>query len=615
MTSQNTKKIISMMAVGGLTLSGADQIARNPNIDFLSDQWYFTADVKTENYIKIPSKSIKFKLGKDHGINLDVIAGKTGKCNDECIVYNLFELKEACELGFGAGADWWMEVYLNGKKIFSTVPKGNEIGLCSDDNHVFSGKGRKGKNLLAVTVRRGDGSWSFYLKEKPFSSVHPSYPAVFAADAGKIIGKIKPMNAVNNGPAGSRGRSNREAWKAAAIPYARNHDASFYSGYGGQRTVDVHAIFPDFSKDPNDPASYHFAETDRYLKSIRNAGTQVFYRLGSKIEHGPQKYGTKVPPDFQKWAVVCEHIIRHYNEGWANGFKMGIDYWEIWNEPDLGHNQYGSPTWQGTKEQFFELYRTAASHLKKCFPKLKIGGPALTRFEAQWMKEFLADMTRDGKRVPLDFYSWHFYGTNPRVLKGNCLKTRKVLDDFGYTETESILNEWNYVRGWSGETYNYSIQAIIGLKGAAFAAACMCAGQDAPLDMLMYYDARPSGYNGLFDFYTYSPLKTYYVFLAWSKLMKLSNRILVDTLGKTGIYAVGATDGKKTGILISRFFEKDDLPQDLPVTLTLKNGDLRGVRLYLIDDTHDLTEIPYRMDKNGSLMFNMKANTIVYLEK
>ena len=65
------------------------------------------------------------------------------------------------------------------------------------------------------------------------------------------------------------------------------------------------------------------------------------------------------------------------------------------------------------------------------------------------MKEFLADMTRDGKRVPLDFYSWHFYGTNPRVLKGNCLETRKVLDDFGYTETESILNEWNYVRGWS----------------------------------------------------------------------------------------------------------------------------------------------------------------------
>ena len=39
MTSQNTKKIISMMAVGGLTLSGADQIARNPNIDSWHTEW------------------------------------------------------------------------------------------------------------------------------------------------------------------------------------------------------------------------------------------------------------------------------------------------------------------------------------------------------------------------------------------------------------------------------------------------------------------------------------------------------------------------------------------------------------------------------------------------
>jgi hypothetical protein len=293
---------------------------------------------------------------------------------------------------------------------------------------------------------------------------------------------------------------------------------------------------------------------------------------------------------------------------------MGIDYWEIWNEPNLGHNKYGSPTWQGTKEQFFELYRTAASHLKKCFPKLKIGGPALTGFDAQWMKEFLTDMTRDGKRVPLDFYSWHFYGTNPSVLKVNCLETRKVLDDFGYTETESILNEWNYVRGWSGETFNYSVRSIIGLKGAAFAAACMCAGQDAPLDMLMYYDARPSGFNGLFDFYTYAPLKTYFTFLAWSKLAALGNQIKIDTQRKNGIFSVGATNGKKTGILISRYFEQDKLPDDLPVTFSLKNGDLRGAKLYLIDQDHDLSEIPYRTDSNGNLLFTMKANTVLYLD-
>ena len=40
----------------------------------------------------------------------------------------------------------------------------------------------------------------------------------------------------------------------------------------------------------------------------------------------------------------------------------------------------------------------------------------------------------------------------------------------------------------------------------------------------------------------------------------------------------------------------------------------RGVKLYLIDETHDLTEVPYRMDRNGNLLFSMQANTVVYLE-
>ena len=57
--------------------------------------------------------------------------------------------------------------------------------------------------------------------------------------------------------------------------------------------------------------------------------TKVFYRLGSKIEHNRKKYGTLVPKDPHKWAVICEHIIRHYNEGWADGFHLNMQYWEI----------------------------------------------------------------------------------------------------------------------------------------------------------------------------------------------------------------------------------------------------------------------------------------------
>ena len=144
--------------------------------------------------------------------------------------------------------------------------------------------------------------------------------ATITVDFGKNRGAVRPMHAVNNGPAGSavRGTSNAEAYRAAGIPYARLHDSAFCTAYGGEFSVDVHRIFRDFTADENDPASYIFGPTDEYLANIVAAGAEPFYRLGAAIEHG-YKYGTYPPADSAKWARICEHIIRHYTEGWADG--------------------------------------------------------------------------------------------------------------------------------------------------------------------------------------------------------------------------------------------------------------------------------------------------------
>lgn len=261
----------------------------------------------------------------------------------------------------------------------------------------------------------------------------------------ETVGKIKPLHAVNNGPkqmSADQSRGNMDSWIKAGIPYARNHDAAFSSSYGGEHTVDIGNIFPDFDADVNDPASYDFTLTDLYCQTIQEGGTKVFYRLGNKIEHWIKKYGTLPPKDFHKWAQICEHIIMHYTEGWADGYHWDIEYWEIWNEPDLDPDDSPNKrTWGGTASEFFELYRLTAFHLKKHFPNLKIGGPALAG-NLQWMESFLNAMT-DGVRVPIDFFSWHIYTDDPKKLLSKAKIIRKMLDQFGYTETESICNEWS----------------------------------------------------------------------------------------------------------------------------------------------------------------------------
>ena len=237
------------------------------------------------------------------------------------------------------------------------------------------------------------------------------------ADFASVTGRIKPMHSVNNGPAAVRGSSNAGYFTDAAIPFARTHDANFAPQYGAPHTVDIISIFPDFDADENDPASYDFHLTDEYMEKIMATGTQVFYRLGNKIEHESKRYGALPPKDFAKWARICEHVIRHMNEGWGNGHHYGITYWEIWNEPDL-HPQ----CWDGQNELFFELFETAARHLKACFPDLKIGGPAVTSVNnKKFLIPFFEYITRDkANPVPMDFFSFHRYTTTPEDLAAHC---------------------------------------------------------------------------------------------------------------------------------------------------------------------------------------------------
>ena len=413
----------------------------------------------------------------------------------------------------------------------------------------------------------------------------------------EAAGKMKPMHATNNGPSVQLKdieldqlhpfNNNLYEFKNAGIPYARTHDTSFYHRNGLEHTVDVYYLFPDFDADPTDPQNYDFACTDHYIAGCQLADTEIFYRLGHRIEHEVKRYGIHPPKDFHKWAVICEYIIRHYTEAWADGFHYKMTYWEIWNEPDLRWNTAGpkeSPTWAGTQAQFFEFYHVVATHLKKCFPHLKIGGPALAS-DFGWAEDFLKQL-----KAPLDFFSWHRYACTVEDVLKKSREARALLDQYGFEKTESILNEWNYVLGWKGDDIVYSHEQRRKIKGASFTVATMCACQYSDTDMLMYYDARPNEFwNGMFDDMVIGRvLKGYYPFPMFNTLYRLGNCVEIVELEEYA-YACAAK-GEEEAAILATYFNNDDQAPEKKIPIQISDfGFASGtkVELYLLDDNHD----------------------------
>ena len=491
------------------------------------------------------------------------------------------------------------------------------------------------------------------------NAAEPMATAEVSVDLDTVLGPVKPMHAVNNGPSvtkpgGDQKCGNFDTYRAARIPFARTHDSSYSSSYGGPHIVDIDVLFPDFDADENDPKSYDFVCTDHYLDTIRRAGTEVFFRLGQKIEHGPKKYGVLPPKDYAKWARICEHVIRHYNEGWAWGWddayttvnvawsnQFNIVYWEIWNEPDLDVSDVGLPKnprcWGGTVTNFFEFYETAATHLKGKFPHLKIGGPALCGRE-EWGARFLA-YCRD-HHVPLDFFSWHVYAVDPRRLSEKAVRIRKMMDDAGFGKAESILNEWNYVKGW-GDDFVHSLEVESGRfnqKGAAFIAAAMVDCQSVPLDMLMFYDARIGCcMNNIFDATTCWPLKGYYPFYAWSKMVDRGVQVAAIVKEGRGVKSDAATgvvfpaetkektdgqfravaakgEGGSLAVFVVRYAASNDVTDTGTVVLRIPGRSLTKARCHVTDAIRTHTEVPLIQQPDGSAMFSLMPDSFALIE-
>ena len=440
--------------------------------------------------------------------------------------------------------------------------------------------------------------------------------AVPEVDFSSVVGRIRPaLHSSGFGPTiCSQTAKDLADVKSMGFHAARTHDWALCNP--NDRVCDVHHIFPLMHLDAKDPKNYVFGPTDYLLKRTREeAGLDVFYRLGTSIEHSGPKihFNSLIPEDFDKVAEVFAGTVRHYNRGWANGHKWNIRYWEIWNEPDGVNNMWclpegdeppGEDAWRGPtaerrRAMFVKFYVTCLKRLKGEFgDEIKVGGPAICYYNENYFKPLLAACREAG--VAPDFISWHGYKNDPLAFNGEAERGRKLCDSFGFTNCELIVNEWHYF----GSNYSWDdmqrcsdplVKARIwegpdshnGIRSACFTLATLANLQHSKLDQAYYYGCFKYGNWGFKDFLQ-RPYKVFYALQLFGRIVRDYTEVCARTSeGTVTTFAVRRADGGK-GLLVV-----DYGGSGLNLSVAVKGVPAEAkATCVLLDDKHDLTPHP-----------------------
>jgi hypothetical protein len=129
----------------------------------------------------------------------------------------------------------------------------------------------------------------------------------------------------------------------------------------------------------------------------------------------------------------------------------------------------------------------------------------------------------------------------------------------------------------------------------------------------MYYDARPTAFNGLFSMYTYRPLKGYYAFYHFADLYELKNQYKSET-DDDDVYAVCAKDGDKEAIMLTYYSENDNKGAKF-IDIEADGFDFANAKILVTDENSTMSPLVRATASLGKLTIRLERNSILYIEK
>lgn len=408
--------------------------------------------------------------------------------------------------------------------------------------------------------------------------IRPVSNEIPEVDFGCRNGVIRPISGTNFGPKITT-QSHfdwNEIYRKIGFSSVRLHDIPLSEP--GSRMVDTTFVFPLKKADPTNPDNYYFEQTDYYFQNTMSVGAEIYYRLGVSIDHGKKHFVARMPHDFEHYAEVCAGIVRHYNHGWADGFHFNIKYWEVWNEPE------SIEMWNGTFDDYLDLFVTVYKRLKSEFPDIKVGGCSAMSLNIQLFRRMAERCAQEG--ITPDFISWHHYSSNMEGMIFQPYAARFIADALGLENTELHLTEWHYIGIGPGTEAGYNDMG--GIDSAAWTAGVIMNWQDSPLDLSHFYHAGFGPY-GIFGNYR-ELKKIYYALCGCGDMQKRYNLRVKNSAVPHGSGLLAGLDADGNGMVLFSCFKNSADCVKLKIKGIRENAD---VQVYVLDNENDMKCVEY----------------------
>lgn len=229
----------------------------------------------------------------------------------------------------------------------------------------------------------------------------------------------------------------------------------------GFKYIRMHGLLTDdmgfYHIDSKGKPEYNYQYIDVLYDYIVSLGMKPFVELGfmpNSLASAHQSIfwwrGNVTPPhSYELWGDMIKNLAQHFTERYGTD-EVKSWYFEVWNEPNL----FGF--WAGTQEEYFKLYRYAATAIKQVNKDYKVGGPATAG--AAWVPETIHFCVEN--KVPIDFISTHTYGVrqgyldefgttgtvlsaDEKAVSGDIINSRKQISESPLKNLELHYTEWS----------------------------------------------------------------------------------------------------------------------------------------------------------------------------